>query len=535
MDPFHRVTRLLLWLMVGALLGGAWTASRAEEYSAVIRYSINSGPYAYTDPIAAALDGRGTLPSNQRWTDEVAGFGGSLTLPYPPPPPVVAAYSTYVHVERFDEPTQTWVYFQYVSVGTVRRGWACPSGGTLINPSASAAGAPSGAYCQSAPECESGSVREGGVCVPIVCPEGTRWTGTACGIPECGTGAWGTGNPGDVWDPVAGVCAPPCTRSGAFPSSVKLGSGAGGQTFCSWNSGWSYCSLAVSSVGFRAGDHYEYALTPTGGFCSGTTYPEFGDPVPTEDPNPESEDRLPEESEGELPQEQTKCLARGMTWGAVNGVSMCLPRGTPGGAATQGTDSMTVTDENGTRTRTWTVTTDDDGNVTVEVDDNGEITTTTGTRDAICTEHPTLPVCRTAQGEPGEGEEDSDKSSWGGTCVTGWTCEGDAIQCAIAKEQHERNCELWAETDQAALFGQAITGNDPGLDALDRSQAETVDFSNVIDTTRTIGAGCIDDRNIDVMGHTITIPFSKLCPYLDIMGTIAVAFAMISAAAIIFL
>lgn len=280
--------------------------------------------------------------------------------------------------------------------------------------------------------------------------------------------------------------------------------------------------------------------------------------VPTETPPP---DVTPEEVSL-----QKRCMSEGKTYGTVNGVGVCLARGAPGGNETdsQGSKTETQTGSDGKVTETVTdvrVQTMQDGTLMVTttttrtIDQGGageavetETNVQRGTRSEICTATPGLAACRSDGGgsgggavDDGTGDGTGDGSggggdrAFGGSCSSGFTCEGDAIQCAIAKEQHKRNCEMYAKTDQSDLFLAAIGGNDPGLEALKKENREVVAVDSLISTERFIGGGCIEDLNVPfgTMG-ALTIPFSRLCPYLEMMGNIVVAFSMLAAARIIY-
>ena len=121
----------------------------------------------------------------------------------------------------------------------------------------------------------------------------------------------------------------------------------------------------------------------------------------------------------------------------------------------------TVKCENGVCTITTSVTVyDKDGNEL----NRGETDRYLGERE-FCRERPNTAVCDTGKevkpnpgekpGEdgddwsPGKGDEDGEGgdeegSEFGGSCDSDFTCTGDAIQCAIAKSQHQDSCKLFA-------------------------------------------------------------------------------------------
>lgn len=223
--------------------------------------------------------------------------------------------------------------------------------------------------------------------------------------------------------------------------------------------------------------------------------------------------------------------------GEVNGVSVCVPpKGSSGVTELEekdngdGTKTNTKTEvkcENGkcevTKTST---TTNTQTNSTV----SSSSTTTTVEKSAYCSQNKTTAACKNEKGE----EEGNGK--FGGSCSAGFTCEGDALQCAIAKEQHKRNCEMsddLLKTDEykawqtaKAWDGKSVTGNLPG------NREHTISL-NVGDDF--IGSGsCPSDKTIEIpYGLFFTIPFSAMCEWLRLLGEGFVIVAYIVGALII--
>lgn len=133
----------------------------------------------------------------------------------------------------------------------------------------------------------------------------------------------------------------------------------------------------------------------------------------------------------------------------------------------------------------------------------------------------------------GGGTGDGDKSGFGGTCMAGFACEGDAIQCAIASEQYARNCKLFDdESAESKLYNEnkGKTGNQTG----DLPGNETISITGRIDTSDAIGGGgCFGDLSVTVWGTSVSLPLSNLCQYLAMLGNILVAVSMLMAARIV--
>ncbi len=135
----------------------------------------------------------------------------------------------------------------------------------------------------------------------------------------------------------------------------------------------------------------------------------------------------------------------------------------------------------------------------------------------------------------GDGDEDGEKDGkgFGGSCMAGFNCKGDAIQCAIAREQHRRACQLHEDkSDESELYNKEKAKE--GDQTKDLKGNGDVDVAGKIDTGSAIGGGgCISDKQFTVMGTVFSIPFSTVCPYLRAFGDALVAVAFLVAMRII--
>jgi len=260
------------------------------------------------------------------------------------------------------------------------------------------------------------------------------------------------------------------------------------------------------------------------------------DPSVINDLNAESDpEYVPEENPTTSDKPDPSCP--GGFKGTVNGVSVCVPPKASSGVTEMEskdngdgtkTDSKTqVKCENGKCevTKTSTTTNTQTGSTV-----SSSSVTTTVDKAAYCSQNKTTAACKNEKGE----EEGNGK--FGGSCSAGFTCEGDALQCAIAKEQHKRNCEMaddLLKTDEYKLWqsakawdGKSVTGNLPG------NREHTISL-NVGDDF--IGSGsCPSDKTIDLpYGLSFTIPFSAMCEWLRLLGEGFVIVAYIAGALII--
>jgi len=242
--------------------------------------------------------------------------------------------------------------------------------------------------------------------------------------------------------------------------------------------------------------------------------------------------------------------------GQVNGVSVCVPN-----VGKSGVDYVpkTEVEENGReRVEITTSTSCSAGKCTT--------TTTTKTTDkstgATTTDVSTKTVsdtdyCRSNAGsvncpggkppyggkgaDDGDGDGDGDgsgkgSSSFGGSCSAGFTCKGDAIQCAVAKEQHKRNCEANdVDNDEfrAYLAARTVTGKVTGSLEGNGSVDIGALMSGTSDRFLSGKGACPADRVIQGPNWKFSIPYSTICPYLEILGNILVVITSIAAVRIL--
>lgn len=345
---------------------------------------------------------------------------------------------------------------------------------------------------------------------------------------------------GQVRNTVTSECQPPCHAAGTAGGSDYVSPfTTHPPTVCRDG-----CSLTVgggTTIPHSGGTWYMVTgLVHTGNFCSGaegasgsgegTSYDEPGDPEPVK--------VTPEE-------DPPRCKA-GQCPGEVNGVYMCVScsdvatpekpvtqydkktetstTGTPPDQTTETKTTETKSTHDGSGTVTTTTTTS-----TTKTDPSGTTTTEEGktekkeSEDSYCKENPTSVFCK--------------EGKWGGGCGA-FTCDGDAVQCAIAKEIHQRNCE--------ASTGNALT------EVTDTAQAGTDSASTYIETEKDasplnvqskfaenldaspIAASCPSPRSVALPGgNSLEISFEKPCEVAGWLGNFVQAFAYLFAALIV--
>lgn len=220
--------------------------------------------------------------------------------------------------------------------------------------------------------------------------------------------------------------------------------------------------------------------------------------------------------------------------GTVNGVSVCVPPKASSGVTEMEskdngdgtkTDSKTeVKCENGQCevTKTSTTTNTQTGSTV-----NSSSVTTTVDKATYCSQNKTAGACKNEKGENEDGN-----GSFGGSCDAGFTCKGDAVMCAMAKEQHKRNCEMLGEDkDPASFFNQVKNGTDSKSAEALKGEAKQINISTQLDMSGSgLSRSCPADPRIDLpfAGKSFVIPFSAVCPTLKTMSDVALMITALS-------
>jgi hypothetical protein len=367
--------------------------------------------------------------------------------------------------------------------GEIDYGNWCPGGGTV-----------SGAICTGATACASGEVRNAqGVCGPLLCPVNES-VGTQHFLIGYDTNADSVVDGERTYRNITGLCVGGCTVKSA-------GLVSGGNS--NLNS-YIYDNARTKVYGSAT-------FEKTGSTC--TT-----DPAPAPD----------------VPTTANPCPA-GQSYGTVNGIPRCVASSTPPPPVptVSSTVNGKVDNGNGTSTTTSTTTNNNNTTVTTSIINNttgaveSSTTTTTSTekpkteQEKFCEENPTSPMCKV--------------STWSGSC-SAFACDGDAVQCAIAKEQHGRNCTLFVTpTTLATLGADVAAGSDPLASSMPwhSSQVGTVNVAGGVTQGAWLSSSGISDKSFSLRGQTVTIPFSNLNSILGVMGSIIVAFSLLAAARIV--
>ena len=140
----------------------------------------------------------------------------------------------------------------------------------------------------------------------------------------------------------------------------------------------------------------------------------------------------------------------------------------------------------------------------------------------FCELHPSSIICKNSSINAGYCA--SGKSN-------GFSCDGDAIQCAIAKEQQIANCKFYEKDDalKTAYDDSKSDTNNPA----DNSNRENLNVQSSITVTSAATGSCPIDKTFIVNGQSFTLKLSTYCPYLEFLGNFVLILAYLGAAKII--
>lgn len=143
-----------------------------------------------------------------------------------------------------------------------------------------------------------------------------------------------------------------------------------------------------------------------------------------------------------------------------------------------------------------------------------------------------------------EGDEEKSSVSGGATCDSPPVCEGDAIQCAILRQEFTQRCADEKFREVTPENTNALKTDLEGAFSGDQYKPITADAENtyslegMIDTSSRFSSSCptipsVSYKWVDGSSQSFDPNFPGLCEYLRWMGFLLVAFAMRAAAEII--
>lgn len=214
------------------------------------------------------------------------------------------------------------------------------------------------------------------------------------------------------------------------------------------------------------------------------------------------------------PPEDT-CKA-GDKYGTLNGQKICLqPNGElantkPPTVTESQTDNTSVDNGDGTSTNTSTET---------STDGQGNTTTTT-----------TTTIIDNSTGEPQsetvtEETDKPDNKFADNGCDAQPACTGDAVQCAIAQQQHELNCKFEVDEVEITAAALGVDGEEDSVASLEGDDS-IFDISNLIDTTPFLAGSCPSPQQVNLGSFgTHDISYAPLCSLAEILSYLVLASA----------
>lgn len=138
-------------------------------------------------------------------------------------------------------------------------------------------------------------------------------------------------------------------------------------------------------------------------------------------------------------------------------------------------------------------------------------------KQSFCQENPNLSICK--------------DGAFSGSCESGFSCDGDAIQCAMARKQHEAACKL-LEDPPAELVAtvQSLKGTGQAEGAFNETFSASAGF------TPMPVAGCaVQDFPVAIGPLNLTVPLGTLlCPHLGTIRSVLSAFGALYFVMVVF-
>lgn len=396
--------------------------------------------------------------------------------------------------------------------------------------------------------CPANSTLSGSSCV-CTSPYVENAAHTSCDPPPDPCKPLAGGDAGEWWRDVGVNDAGTGPKSRSFSVCDGYNPTAGGKCVATVSNATCTNSDSDGVSGFwRCSGHAFYTGTSgVGGKCDPTSAgkgtgetPE--NPMPATPPVPGTEPPKAPEKPTPGTAAPAPCPA-GQAPGTVNGTSVCAPTGSDTGRA-GGADRGT-TDPDGARITEHDETTCNAGGSKCSTDTTrcktapGATTPTctttnsTDTATGLCAKSPGNSVC-SGGGAGGAG------GGMTGDCTKGFVAKGeDPIINAMAMEQYKRNCQMF-ETDSEERKGyeddkaKAKAGTDLTEGMSDKYKRSVSVGPGDFDSSSAIAISqCIRDIQVSVHGLSISLPFSRICPYLEYMGTLLMAVSYLLAARIL--
>lgn len=230
----------------------------------------------------------------------------------------------------------------------------------------------------------------------------------------------------------------------------------------------------------------------------------------------------------------------GMVLDSVTGVCKPNPVNNPNTTSGSGTGTGTGT---GTTSGT-TGTSGGGGSPTPITNTNGTTSagttnTTSPTPTGSSTNTSASGTCTTAPCGSCDPTKETCGNTFGGSCKTGFKCNGDAIQCAVAQATNKSECELQAlavDTEKDTAFIEGKAAFDAGTKALGKDGGIAVASGGAItiNSSNPFSSSCPADMQLfTYKGTQYMLPLAQYCNIFQIMGNIMLLCASLIALKII--
>lgn len=240
----------------------------------------------------------------------------------------------------------------------------------------------------------------------------------------------------------------------------------------------------------------------------------------------------------------------GQAVGQVNGVDTCYKIGAEAPKVVESAKSDSTAKADGSTVGTSTAEkTECDGKTCTTTKTVTTTTTPAGGGSPVVGTETSTSICKVGEGScgvaaggTGSGGAGGEGSSFGGQCsqvaagnASAFKCTGDAIMCAVSREQHARDCALFeTPSSQSDLYNVEKISAKSAITAQYGSTTVNIGSAN-FDSSNAIGvaAAGMSDKTIVVAGQTVTLPFSLVNPYLAYIGYLNLALSFLAAGLIV--
>lgn len=122
-----------------------------------------------------------------------------------------------------------------------------------------------------------------------------------------------------------------------------------------------------------------------------------------------------------------------------------------------------------------------------------------------------------------EEEEEVERTVTGESCASDLSCDGDAIDCAILKQQKDMACSLDWETQKGQVLAEAAKSEYQ----LGEEEINAAGFFSGPSSARWLSASCPPDRAyyLETTNSTVVFSWSYVCQYATNLGYLLVALA----------